>query len=735
PMYGGKGNFTADISLDFTGLHGDGQLDYLTSTSMSEAFYFYPDSTKGQTYSFQNLEQGGSIEIPRAVSDVVDVGFYPKEDLLTAASVDNPIQFFEDEATLEGQLYLAPKGMTGEGMMAFQGAELDSRMFEYTRRKILADSSDFRLNQSGVENLAFKTDNVNSTIDFDERMGDFKSNGGETKIEFPVNDYICFMDEFKWFMDANEMELASNRKAGSDFVIDTDEGGSNSNFYSVNEFQDSLNFLAPKAVYDIEGSVITCSKIPFIAVADSKIMPDSGKVVIQKRAEMETLERATIISNYVTQYHRIFNATLDIRGRLEYEGQGDYTYYDELNAEQVIHLDKIEVDTTLQTVGVGKIDEEDEFFLSPFFGFYGDFELLANNQYLTFDGGTQIIHTCENIERNWFTFRSEINPSEIYIPVDTTMRDMNSSRLGVGVMVADDSPIELYSTFLSRKKDRGDQGLIEALGYLYYDRKTGQYQVGSKEKIKQPNLPGNLVALNQESCEITGDGQIDFQVELGLMEFNQIGTIKNDGLKNTTFIEGVGKINFHFDDGATKRLTEQLQAWPDLAPVDITKTHYEKAIREIMGLEKSDKVISELNLNGQFKRLPEELQSTLFLADVKFEWNDVDESYQSVGNIGIATIGKKQIFRYVKGKVEIEKRRSADVVRIYLELDPANWYYFEYKLGIMNITSSDKDFMTIVAEVKDDDRKLKEGKQQFTYQAVASKKKRNDFIDRFPEFY
>jgi len=270
---------------------------------------------------------------------------------------------------------------------------------------------------------------------------------------------------------------------------------------------------------------------------------------------------------------------------------------------------------------------------------------------------------------------------------------------------------------------------------LYYDKKTSQYKVGSKEKIKQPNLPGNLVALDVENCEITGDGKIDFQVDLGLLGFEQVGSIKNDGLKNETFIEGVAGINFHFDEGALKRLTEQVTAWPELSPVDIGKTQYEKGIRELMGLEKSDKVISELNLNGQFKKIPDEIQATFFLADVKFEWNEVDEAYQSIGNIGIASIGKKQVFRYVKGKIEIEKRRGGDIMRMYLELDPANWYYFEYKLGIMNITSTDKEFMTTLAEIKDDDRRLKEGKKTFTYQAVASKKKRNDFVDRFPEFY
>lgn len=734
PLYGGKGGFTADITLDYNGLQGSGELEYLTSRAISELYTFFPDSTKGRTTAYVNNEQGGSVEIPRASADVVDIGFYPTKDLLTATTVDERIEFFEDEATLTGQLALKPQGMTGEGTMFFEGAELDSELFKYKKRSILADTSDFRLTQAELDNLAFTTDNVNSDIDFDKRLGQFKSNGGETKIEFPANQYICFMDEFKWFMDDNEMELTSSRKASDDFVIDTSEEQSTSNFFSVNEFQDSLNFLAPKALYDITESIIECNKIKYIAVADSKITPDSGKVVIRKRARMETLANATVLSNYVTKYHQIYNASLDIHGRLDYSGEGDYTYVDEDKTEQIVHLNKIEVDTTLQTIATGIIEEEDEFFLSPFFEFSGDFELYANQKNLTFDGGTRILHTCEELERNWFKFRSIIDPMEIFIPVDTNLRDTRASKLGVGVMVADDSPIELYSTFLSRKKDREDNGLIEALGFLYYDKKNSKYHIGSKEKIKQPNLPGNLVSLNTQNCEITGDGKIDMQIDLGLMKFEPIGSIRNDGMKNETSITSTAALDFHFDPGAMKRLNEQIELWPGLSPVDIGKTPYEKSIREILGLEASDKVISELNLNGQFKKVPDQMVNGFYFADVKFEWDDIEESYRSVGALGIATMGKKQVFRYVKGKIEIVKRRSGDIYRMYLELDPENWYYFEYKLGIMNVISTDKEFVGLLQEVKDEKRSIKEGKKKFAYQVLASKKLRNDFVDQFREF-
>jgi len=735
PLYKGKGQFTADIKLNYTGLQGKGSLDYLTSVSESDQFIFLPDSTLGRTTAFTNAERRSGKEVPKTHAAAVDIVFDPTADYLTATSVDEPIVFFNDEAVLNGTLRLEPSGMRGKGEMEFDGAKLASFDFGYDARHILADTSDFQLAQTGLENLAFKTDNVSANVNFDKRMGEFKSNGGETKIEFPTNQYICFMDEFKWFMDENDMELTSSRTASDDFVIDTSDDATKSNFFSVNELQDSLNFLAPNAVYDVDNSVITCKKIKFITVADSRVLPDSGTVVIRKRAKMDPLERAVVLSNFVTQYHRIFSAKLDIRGRLDYEGEGDYTYVDENKLEQIIHINNFTVDSTLQTVGLGKVMDEDQFALSPFFQFAGDFELYANQQNLTFEGGTRILHTCDNLERAWLKFRSEINPQDIYIPVDTNMRDVGMAKLGAGVMIADDSPIDLYGAFLSQKEDRQDNPLIDAIGYLYYDTAKKQYKIGSKEKIKQPKLPGNLVALNTESCEITGDGEINYQVDLGHVQLKSYGDILHNINERRTTVNGVLSIDFFFDDGALKRISDQMEQWPGLLPVDITKTNYEKGIQEIMGLEASDKVISELTLNGQFKKIPQELQSTLFLADVKFVWDDVEESYVSEGSIGIGSLGKRQIFRYMKGKVEIQKGRSADVMRIYLEFDPGNWIYMEYKLGIMNITSTDTDFLNVIVELKDDKRRTKDDAgNKFAFQVVASKKKRNDFVDRFREF-
>jgi hypothetical protein len=540
------------------------------------------------------------------------------------------------------------------------------------------------------------------------------------------------MDQFTWFMDKSEMELSSSRKADNDLVIDTDAEKKRSNFYSIDPNQDSLNFLSPYAKYDVKNNRLTCKKIDYIIVADSKVQPDSNYVVIDKWANMRKLERAQVISNFVTQYHKIFNASLKIEGRKKYEGSGDIIYKDENKKEQKIHINTFRLDSTYQTVAFGDIKETNQFFLSPAFEYYGKFEIHASNPNLTFTGGVRILHNCSSIARTFFKFKSEINPLEIYIPVDSTLRDMTMSKLGVGVIVKDEPPMKIYPGFLSAKPNKKDHGLIESTGYLYYDKAKKTYYIGSKEKIRQPKLPGQLLGLNTTNCEMTGDGVMDFNVDYGMMTMKSVGTVRFQSNDSTLNAQSTTLLNFPFDEGAQKHLTEKFINAANLDPIDLTKTQFEKSLIEFLGTEKSDKIIADMSLDGTLKKLPEELQQFFYFGDLKWIWNEELETFSTTGPLGVASMGKKQIFKYTKGLIEIEKRRSGDIFRLYLEIDGATWYMFEYKLNILTVISSDAAFLEILTAVKDENRRYEDGKKKFSWSMLASKKKRDDLLDRYP---
>jgi hypothetical protein len=635
---------------------------------------------------------------------------------------------YDAMAYLHGRTELTPAGMTGAGLVDFTNATLKSRLFQFETMQLHADTSDFRLTEGDTSSIAFRTDNVNATVKLDERVGEFVSNGNETKVEFPVNQYMCYMDRFKWYMDQGDLELESDRKVAA---VNEDLQLSGTNFISTRADQDSLSFMAPKARYDLKQHLITANDVQYIQVADALITPDSSRVRIRRNAEMDPITRAVILANAVTKYHRIYNATVNIKAKRNYNASGDYDYVDETKKPFTFHFANVNVDTAYQTYARGRITEEERFQLSPAFDYFGDVLLQASSKELTFTGSTRILHDCAGIGKDWMRFSGRIDPLEVFIPVGDSLRDDAGSDIGSGIYLTSDDPFHPYGTFLSRKEARADRSILSAKGLLYFDKAKRQYMIGSKEKIRQPDLPGDLLSLSTTDCMLSGNGRIGTGAELGQVKVDDFGTLEFRGDSGRATAVVSMYLDFFFHENALEKMATDLLAYPEQKAVDIVKTPYERSMRQVLGKEKSDKLISELSIKGEVRKLPDELIRPLVLADVKLRWNPEDEAWQSQGPIGVATILKKPVFRYVKGRIEVQRKRSGDVLTVLLMLDDQTYWFFTYTRGQMLVYSSDVAWNTMLSELKEDRTKRKGEKDEpdFSFM-LTNKNKVNTFRDR-----
>ncbi len=717
-IYGDRARFEKNLSLSHRGLKGDGNIEFITSSATSNDVTFLPDSTFALAQEYVNKARSGDPEYPDVTGKDVKVRYVPARKVLYATSVDSTLNFFGTEANLTGTLALRPDGMTGAGRMKFGSGDLLSDEFKYDKMVINADTGSFRLKSVDLAEMAFKTANVNARIDFANRVGEFKSNGEQSYIEFPENQYMCYMDYFKWYMDEESIELESK-----DITIDTDLDLKKSNFFSMRADQDSLNFKSPKAKFDTRKKRVDCRKVEYITVADARISPDSGHVVILKKAKIKPLENATILVNSVTKYHKLFNCEAKIEARNAYKASGTYEFSNVSGKKQTIQFNDILLDSTFQTYAKGKIKEDAEFKLHPNFDFKGEVELQASVKDLIFDGETRIMHNCDGLEKNWMKFTARIDPHDVYIPVEAKNVNGSSANVGVGVMLSL-SDVNPYPVFLSKPTDKKDRQVLSANGFLHFNKNTEEYQIGSKEKIKEPSLPGNYVSLNTNTCDVKGNGNFTFGTSLGQVKMKSVGDLELK--KKDLNIKSSVAIEFPFSKDALEEMSKKILQFPDLDGIDFQKSTFEKSVRELVGLEKADKVIADLNLYGSVKKYPSELAHTLYLADVSFKWVSdgvgTKGSYRSVGKIGLGSIKKKQIFKYVDGFVEIEKSKTTDAFTVYLRIDAKTWYFFSYKKGLMSTLSGDKDFNDIIRETKTDKTKYKGEKGEEDFQYMMSSK-------------
>ncbi len=456
--YGGKGTYFSDIKLSNEGLRGSGSLEYLTSTSTSDDYMFFPDSCNTYADNFTVTEQITPIEYPAVVSTNVHVHWVPYEDYMLVQNMELPFTMFNDQSKLDGELVLTPEQIQGAGLMSFEDAEMKSKLYSFKQHEIFADSADFNLKSAEYLQSAFATSNYKSHIDFNERVGSFVSNGGASFVEFPINKYICLIDEFNWFMDSYEIAIGSQQKEiemakYNDLsireLIDVPLQGSQ--FISIHPDQDSLSFISTTANYNLKEYTLYAEDVKYIRVADAAIFPADRKIVIKPDAKMNTIASANILANSVTRYHEIYDAVVDIKARRDYSGIGNYDYVDETGFRQQIFLREINVDQTYQTVGNGNVSDTTGFKLSKEFLFTGTATLLANNQFLNFNGGFKIREQCNKGLAQWIRFNSEIDPKELFINIDQDLFTIKNDKIESGIMFSNETN-QFYSGFLNKQK-------------------------------------------------------------------------------------------------------------------------------------------------------------------------------------------------------------------------------------------------------------------------------------------
>ncbi len=729
PIYEGKGTYHNDIWLSNQGLIGGGTVDYLTSTIWSEEFSFFPDSMNTQSTKFQIRKQSSETQYPSVQSSNNYIHWEPYADKLWAEKTTTDLNMFSsfDSISLSGDLLLEPSGLSGWGRMDLRNSDMISENFVYKSDEIFADTSDFYLKSLTADGLTVLTENVNSHIDYRQQKGWFKSNEEYTLVTFPENKYISYIDYFVWDMQKKTLAMGNPNSDTNVDDLPDDEEPIGPRYISTDPKQDSLNFVSALAYYDYQNNYINATGVKFIEAADARIYPKDGLVTVQPNFFVKRLIDSRIVANTTSKFHTLHSASIEILSRKYYHGMANYDYIDENGDKQIIHFSKIEIDDSINTVGKGEIYTSANFTLSPVYNFQGDVFLYAPDSLLRFKGAARINHLCDVLEEEWLNFDAHIDPNDIYLPVQLESKNIDRRKIYNGMFLYYDS-VHVYPTFLNMHKNYSDHQLIKPFGYLYYDRASHLFKIGSKEKIKDFTLSEDYISLHREDCKIYEEGEVDLGENLGQVELVNYGSIKHDLELNHTELDLVMGINFFISDEMINVAGNEIDSFPNLTPVNLNRSMITKTMNKWVGEEKANQLKDEITLLGTISDLPKELKYTILLNELHLEWNQQSRSYQSVGKIGIASINGIQINKQVEGFFELRIKRSGDIMDLYLQLDRRNYYYFGYTRGVMQVLSSNRTFTETIMNMKTKERKLKSPKGETPYNyLISTDRKKNMF--------
>ena len=728
PVYQGKGTYSSEILLSNKGLKGNGVLKYLSSKAESNNMIFFLDSVNADAQHFVMEKQ-----IPPAVSfpDVEAVNVYqhwmPYADSMWVRVKDSAMVMYDQLASFDGELLLTPQSLTGEGKTAFFNAAAQSSGFTFSDHSFMADTAWFTIRSAEDEGLALSAERYRMNMDFDLLTGNFKTTGGEASITFPLNRFMCTMDEFDWYVE--QKELVFRNYAAKDQpdltamplmkIMDVNMAGY-PKLISLHPLQDSLMFCAGSADYLLDSSMIIADGVRIIRVADAAVFPADGKVKIRKNAKIDRLSEATIIADTSNKQHVITDASVSLQSRYSFAANGNYTFYNAANQPQIIRFDNISVDTAYHTFARGEIEVGQEFLLSPQFGFRGEVTLNAYSPLLYFDGAYMPIQDCDPDYSKWVKFDQRLNPNRLYLPVPAQLHEFAEKKLYAAFFHSNENN-RVYPAFLSRKLYYSDTMMLTVQGFVKTREGGKEFLIASEREIgiEDGRMPqDDYMSLNTTNCEVKASGEIRLGAKFDPVTMRSFGSIDHFIIPDSTAMRLYMLMDFPFPEEALNYMARQLDM-ANTEGINLNLSQIKTAYRKLLGEEQSNKVLSDLTLYGTTRQTPEVLSKSIVIGDVKMYYDKNTRSFRSVGPIGIARMLGNQVNKYYDGYLQIVRRRSGDVMNLYIEIDRRHWFFFTYKHRQMQALSSMTDFNKILREVKPEKRKG-EGKEQKAYRFMIS---------------
>lgn len=728
-VYDSRGKLYDKLEMSDRGLIGSGKLRHLVSETESEEYRFFPDSMLATATTFKINEDPSGIFPLLDSKDVTIKWLLPQDEWLASNTSGRSFDMFGNGTTLDGNLKMTPSLLTATGAIEMPDSRIISNLFSFSTYEIKADTADYNLKSSTAGAYSFIAENANTDINFREKMSRFHLNTDSSVVKFPEIQYICTMTDFAYNMNTRILNMEQKGKSDSRMLsaqelLKVDRRNlERPTFFATNSVSDTLAFSSWKGSYNLDKEYIEAENINYIPVADALIQPDAGKIIINRRAKIQQMQNAIIALN---NKHILHDAKVDIESTKRYTGSAIYDYADENKEIQKISFPELTVDT-LTTSARGFIATTQKFMLSPAFSFSGDVMLNARDNLLTFTGAAAIVNPCNEVKSYSVKFKSRIDPVNVLIPVSDKPRDINDNLVYSGSFISSDS-LKAYPAFLSPQKSWTDVALVTSSGYLYFEKAKGRYIIAPLDKLSNPSMPGNMVAFDRNFCLLSSEGSINFGAKYDLVKFAGAGNVTHSLDSGKVNIEAILGIDFYFSADALKMMADEIRMKPSLKPVSLNTDLNNKAMKDLMGVESANRIKEEMSMVGTSGNTSKDFGYKLIINDVKLFWNESTSSFRSTGKIGIGFIGGQPVNLYVDGYIEIQRRRSGDMIDIYLKADQSTWYYFSYFRGVMMAQASNGNFNQILTSTKPNDRKHPESTVRVPYSYMIAVE------DRLPRF-
>ncbi|MCC9168366.1 hypothetical protein [Pontibacter harenae] len=701
PAFGGKAMVYDTIMMNSDGIQSKGRIKYLAATLEAPSFTYYPNSVVTKEGAKFTLNEGklGGAEFPIASLNGFSMNWLPQSDTMYIQTKQEPLQVYKEQIAFKGIAKLTPTGMHASGAVDNSAASITAPNLDFKQRSFSGSHAQLLAN-SDIKGLpAVKADGVAFTYDLNTGSVDFGiEQQGMASIEFPKAQYKTSMSSARWDVNAKKVSL------------NADENGAKNWFFSQHPEQDSLKFMAASGEYDLAKNTLLAGGVPYIAVADSYVMPDSGKVAVAADATIQTLHNARVVSDSLQQYHKLYAGNINILSRKKFTGDALHNYFNAAADSAAILFSSFENGDQLKkkkkasayTLATGTIDESKPFYIFPRILYRGKVAMHANKQHMDFDGDLKLNFTDNPADSDWFPYKQDtLNPDEVKIPI-INPKAADGTPLHTGLHIVAGSS-EVYTTFVSKKQAEDDLDMFVVDGLLSYDKGLGEFKLGREDRAYADSYEGSVLMYNDSSRTIRFGGKLnlvrstrDFTVQAA---GNGNASIDSAQYELDTFLALDTKV----PSKALRSMAKNIRANAGGAPEAIDGSS--------AMLYKLGEFIGNRNVRSYIERSAAEyvplpkvskaLARNLLLNKVDLRWSDMYNTWYSVGKISLASIDKEDLNVQLDGFMDLRTDLAGDpVMHLYLQADAYTWYYISFFENAYTVASSDDDFNQAVSRAK-----------------------------------
>ncbi len=738
--YGGKGHFTNKLDLSYRGFRAEGQVDYLTSVMKSKTIYFMPDSMIAVSDTFYVKEQGvfPDIRINRAMQR-----WYPYADSMRVSQLLNGPQFkmYHNDALLAGHTVLKPEGAYASGAVTIKEGTLESLRFSLQPKDMYSNVTAFTLRSEVYNNIAFYATDMKSHTDYTKRRADFVANADLGRTQLPLLQYAAYVDKVSWEMDKKELDLINSKSESSQGLEGltlrerfrhTEQPGAL--FVSTDPTKDSLNFHAVRSTYLYNAGQLTCRQVFTVNSADAVIAPGGDTLHVRQGGAIDLMKRSQILANRDNRYHLIYDADVILDGAKKYSAKGYIDYVDVDNKKQKIYLSSIAPDNRGVSVGNGFVPDSANFTLNSAFGFAGNVRVEADKEHYYFDGGVRLLHKCTtSAQLGLLAYSSYLDPKQILVSVPEIPTDWKGNRITASILF-NKANMMPYPAFLTAER-AADNELMGAYGYVTYNNDTKEYMIASAEKIQDPdNVVSPYLTLNTQTCEMKGEGPINFNVKQNLVSLFSYGTATLGGSKEGDIeMSSILGFTFPIDEKVLGAMAQTIADDLRLSPSQPANEATRRAMMYYMGAEAGAEAYANYVSTGFYDKMPKEFDNTLLIEGIEWTY-DPALGYRYDGVASLAMVGKKQLHLSTRVKAQMYHKGNGNYLVLYIQVASDHWYYFNYEFNSqqMLIQSSVGEWVDMIKALPADKRHVsgKSDQGDYRYRISPSRSEVPNFLLR-----